>query len=102
MVHVEQAQDLLSGFFSVVALEGLHIDAGGVGLAESDRELHLAVYKIIVLDEPSNETNDDYWPHGGSNLGSRLSKACLDKDDDDGAKGQDRSTNRNTKSTKED
>src|ERR1039457_105990 len=99
MVRVQQAQNFLSGFFSAVTLKGLHVHSHGVSLAQARRELHLAVDKIIVLDEPADETDDDYGRHrAGRGCGNRLSKACLGKRKD-GPEGKDRRANQDTQST---
>src|ERR1039458_6223056 len=60
MVRVQQGQDFLSGSFPVVTLKGLHVHTYGVSLAQARRELHFAVDEIVVLDEPPDETDDDY------------------------------------------
>src|SRR5208337_3908785 len=99
MVRVQQAQDLLSGFFPVVTLKGLHVDARGISLAQARRELHLAVDQIIVLDEPADKTDDDYGRHRAAHVGNRLCKACLGKRDDCTER-KDQSAKQDTESTK--
>src|SRR5271157_502302 len=100
MVGVQQAQDFLSGFFRAITLKGLHVHSRGVSLAQARRELHLAVDELIVLDEPADETDDDYGRHRGPHgRGNRLCKASLGKRKD-GPEGEDRSANQDTQSTK--
>jgi hypothetical protein len=80
MVRVQQGQDFLSGSFPVVTLKGLHVHTYGVSLAQARRELHFAVDEIVVLDEPPDETDDDYGGHrAGHSHGNRLCEACLGK-----------------------
>src|SRR5271167_227907 len=100
MVRVQQTQDFLSGFFPLVTAKGLHVHTYGVSLTQARRELHLAVDEIIGLDEPAEETDDNYGRHrAGQGGGNRLCKACPGKRKDD-PEGKDRSANQVTQSTK--
>src|SRR5277367_6650708 len=98
MVRVEQDQNPLSGPFSVVAFECLHIDAYRVSLPQACRKLHFTVDEIIVLDESADESDDDYWRHRVGSVRYRLCKAGLSQRND-GTKGQNRSPNQDTEST---
>jgi hypothetical protein len=61
MVRIQQAQDSLSRSFPVIALKGLYVDASRISLAQTARELDLAVCEVIVADETTDETDDDYF-----------------------------------------
>ena len=59
MVRVQELQNFLLGFFSAIAFKCFHIHARGVFLAQTRRELYLAMDGIIVRDEPADEPDDD-------------------------------------------
>ena len=111
VIRVQQTQDFLSGIFSVVALESLHVHARGVRFAQARRELHFAVDGIIVPDEPADETHDNDGRRGaGRGRGEGIRSAsgrkprplCRDSlaKHENSYERKDRSANRSVNSTK--
>src|SRR5450755_3588270 len=99
MVRVEQAQNFFPGSFPVITLKRFHIHSQRISLAQTGRELYLAVDEIVVLDEAANETDDNYGWHGGTQgHGNRLWKACLGKRND-GSEKKHQSASQDSQST---
>ena len=59
MVPAQKSQDLLAGLLPATILEHLHIHTRGVVLPEARSKLDAAMHRIIVLDKPAHEANDD-------------------------------------------
>ena len=55
---MQKAKDRLVGVLTVVVLEHLDMNAGGIFFAEALDELDLRVNAIIVANETTDKTND--------------------------------------------
>ena len=55
---MQKAKDCLVGVLTVVVLEHLDMNAGGIFFAEALDELDLRVNAIIVANETTDKTND--------------------------------------------
>jgi len=63
---------LLVSFFTAVIFENFHLHARGVALAESRGKLNFTVHGVVVFNEATYKSNDNYARRVGlSELGSR-------------------------------
>src|SRR5580704_1178815 len=66
MVDVQELQNFSAGSCSTITFKSLHIHARGIILAQALSELNLAVDRIVVFDEPSDESDNDGWRSYGN------------------------------------
>jgi hypothetical protein len=66
VVGIEEANDLMESFLSMVIPEHFRVDCG-VAVAKICSELHFGVPCVIPADEAPNKSNNDHVPGSGGN-----------------------------------